>query len=148
MKNLVTFLALILCVLAANVGHCQSVLIRFGWTQPDSTATIQVMEGDSLLYEFPGEPLNDGDLSEFRVYMAVGGDITQVAVVPAPPQLDTLVDVVLPVPLDLVTSIAVTAVDTDGREGELSEWSDPISVKPGPPAAADKPRVLEVILDS
>ena len=143
MRTLLLLLAL--CILPSTV-LAQSVLVKWGWTQPDSTQAVTVTLPGGETYDVPGFPIQDGGLGQYNVYMATLTDTSTVAIVPAPFAIADTAFVTLPIPLQVLTSIAVEAIDTGGQIGLLSEWSDPIMILPGPPQAGGQPVVKEVIL--
>jgi hypothetical protein len=140
-----TLLILILLVFLPSLALSQSVMVRYEWTQPDSTQAYAVTVGSSTV-RLPAVPLRDGELAHYLVFLAVDGDTTQVALVPAPPTLSVALSALVPTPLGRTTSAAVAAVDVRGRVGALSPWSEPLTVYPGPPGRSGRPVVREVVL--
>lgn len=135
----------LLLLLFPSLALGQSVMVRYEWTQPDSTQAYTVTVGSSTV-RLPAVPLKDGDLAHFLVFLAVDGDTSQVALVPAPPTLSVAVSALVPTPLGRATSAAVAAVDGRGRVGTLSPWSESLTIYPGPPGRSGRPVVREVIL--
>lgn len=147
MRSLVFVLvALVVCVLP-SISSAQSVLVRFQWSQPDSTLSVEVMEGDSVVSVLPGVPLPEGHVKEYHVFLASPTDTLEVGIVGAPYDPKEEVSVTVPIDLNQESSVAVQAVDHLDRPGPMSKWSDPLTVRPGPPGRSYKPRVTEVILN-
>ena len=121
------------------------VVVRYEWQQPDSTQAHTVTVGGTSL-TLPAVPLKDGDLDHFLVFLAAGGDTSQVALVPAPPTLAAVASADVPTPVGVVCAVAVAAVDQGGSVGVLSPWSEPPTVRAGPPAASGRPVARAVFL--
>lgn len=128
---------LLLVLMFSSVANAQ-VVVRYEWQQPDSTQAHTETVGEVTL-SLPAVPLKDGDLSHFLVFLAAGGDTTQVALVPAPPTLAAVASADVPTPVGVPCSVAVAAVDQGGSVGVLSPWSEVLTVRAGPPAASGRP---------
>lgn len=131
-------LSLILLLLLVPVLASAQVMIRYEWSQPDSTMPHTIMSGGQPVV-IPSVPLHNGDLAHYLVWMAAAGDTTQTALIPAPPTLAELATANFPVPVGQVVSFAVAAVDVRGKTGPRSLWSEPFMVEAGAPQSPGQP---------
>lgn len=128
MKRLLISLVLVVFLAGAALG--QSSTHRFEWSQPTTTCT--------------GQPVVDGWLKEYRVFLATPTDTTMVAVVPAPHLLAENAFVDLPLTIGIPQAVRVLAVDIWDQVGCLpSNWSDNYIPIPDAPGQPSKPAVEE-----
>ena len=123
-------LALALVVLLAGTAWAQPrATVKFGWTQPDTTAG--------------GTHTEDGWLKEYRIFVATPSDTVFYGVVAAPAAVADTAFASINLQIGLPSAVSVEAVDIWDQIGPRSVWSDVHIVIPEPPGRAGKPGAVE-----
>lgn len=120
---------LMILVLATAAGAQDTARVTFAWTQPDTTHT--------------GNPMADGWMKEYRVFVATATDTVMQTIAPAPVALADTAFSFVTLEIGEPSAVRVQAVDKWDQAGLFSDWSDVTIVIPDPPGAAGRPRAVD-----
>jgi hypothetical protein len=124
MKKLV--LILLVLATAANAQEAPRALVKFVWAQPTLTTT--------------GQPMADGWMKEYRIFVATEVDTVYYGVVVAPVVLADSCEAYVSLEIGMPSAVQVQGVNRWDTVGpDLSPWSDVTIVIPDPPMAPGKP---------
>jgi hypothetical protein len=121
MKTIVMFLLLMLIGSAA----C-GIEVQYVWDQPNVTVE--------------GEPIEDGMLAMYDIFLATAQDTVLYARTEAPHVISEPVSAWLSLEPGVSSTIAVRAIDKWDGVGLISKWSDPHTAVPAVPDAPSQPR--------
>lgn len=130
MRRIPLIMLLLLCFLLGTGALAQEApraSVRFAWTQPQVTTT--------------GQPMADGWMKEYRIFVATDEDTTYFGRVDAPAALADSCVAYVSLEIGVPSAVQVEGVNRWDVVGpQRSPWSDTIIVIPDPPAAPGTPQ--------
>lgn len=134
--------ALIILLLAASAS-AQSVVLKYSWVQPDSTVGTESPDTGNIVGRMA---IPDGWIVQYNIQYYADNDTIDWGHVAAPHAVADTAHAYMDMPINKTVAMRVQSQIEDGRTSAWSEWSNPFFVDPGPPEAAEKPRLTRIII--
>ena len=126
-RPLIMILLLCLQATGAWAQGAPRAAVRFAWTQPQTTTA--------------GQPMADGWMKEYRIFVATDEDTTYFGRVEAPAALADSCVAFVSLEIGVPSTVQVEGVNRWDVVGpQRSPWSDTVIVIPDPPVAPGTPQ--------